>query len=661
MPATPVTSRLAQLLNGTPSARHVPIYDADTGDFESRLLTSDDVESGGDHAELTHLDYASSGHTGFSPVGHIHVIADVSGLVSALGGKSDVGHTHDSRYYTESEADNLLANKANTTSLGSAAFVNADNAANNIPRLDGTGKLPTSVLPALAIGETFVVNTQAAMLALAAQRGDVAVRTDQSRTYILSSDSPSTLVDWAEVLVPAAPVQAVNGKTGNVVLTTTDIAEGSNLYYTTVRVQADAPNVTLGTASGLTIGGAGGQVLNLALATGATSGAMSGADKTKLDGIASGATANASNAFLLARSNQTGEQGIETVTGLQAAIDAKTTTTYVDGRIAAVVGTAPANLDTLQEIAAQLANDESAASALTTAVAAKAPTSRSIATSAPLTGGGDLSADRTIGISPATSSAAGSLSAVHYAILNSATTAPTSATLVMRNIAGLITPDNLATGIDAALLANGSISNTEFQYLDGVTSAIQTQLDGKIGTGRTLSTTAPLTGGGDLAADRTLGISVFVASGGGHAVGVVPDPGASAGTSKYLREDATWVSLLEPRGCVFDGGGSAIVAGAKARIRIPQAATIVKVTLIGDAVGTAVVDIKKGTKSQYDAGTHASIVASAPPTVTAAKSSEDATLTGWTTAVAADDIFEFSLTSSTTFTQLTVVLSLRKA
>lgn len=35
----------------------------------------------------------------------------------------------------------------------------------------------------------------------------------------------------------------------------------------------------------------------------------------------------------------------------------------------------------------------------------------------------------------------------------------------------------LATGIDAAKIADGSVSNDEFQYLDGVTSAIQDQLD----------------------------------------------------------------------------------------------------------------------------------------------------------------------------------------
>lgn len=40
-----------------------------------------------------------------------------------------------------------------------------------------------------------------------------------------------------------------------------------------------------------------------------------------------------------------------------------------------------------------------------------------------------------------------------------------------------ITDAKIATGIDAAKLADGSVSNAEFQYLDGVTSSIQTQIN----------------------------------------------------------------------------------------------------------------------------------------------------------------------------------------
>lgn len=37
-------------------------------------------------------------------------------------------------------------------------------------------------------------------------------------------------------------------------------------------------------------------------------------------------------------------------------------------------------------------------------------------------------------------------------------------------------------------------------------------------------------------------VPVFVASGASHAAGIVPDPGSTAGTAKFLREDATWAT-----------------------------------------------------------------------------------------------------------------------
>ena len=41
----------------------------------------------------------------------------------------------------------------------------------------------------------------------------------------------------------------------------------------------------------------------------------------------------------------------------------------------------------------------------------------------------------------------------------------------------------LTSGIDAAKISSGSVSNTEFDYLNGVTSNLQTQLDNKASTG----------------------------------------------------------------------------------------------------------------------------------------------------------------------------------
>lgn len=88
------------------------------------------------------------------------------------------------------------------------------------------GLVPTSQIPAIAITEVFTVVSQAAMLALTAQRGDVAVRTDVAKTFILSTDSPSTLADWKEIPAIGAVV-SVNGQQGVVVLAKADVGLGS--------------------------------------------------------------------------------------------------------------------------------------------------------------------------------------------------------------------------------------------------------------------------------------------------------------------------------------------------------------------------------------------------------------------------------------------------
>lgn len=65
--------------------------------------------------------------------------------------------------------------------------------------LDSNGKIPVSMIPAVALSEVFVVNSQAAMLALDAQEGDVAKRTDLGYSFILASEPASTLSNWVQV------------------------------------------------------------------------------------------------------------------------------------------------------------------------------------------------------------------------------------------------------------------------------------------------------------------------------------------------------------------------------------------------------------------------------------------------------------------------------
>lgn len=117
---------------------------------------------------------------------------------------------------------------ADVGGIGTAATKNVGTAAGNIPILGSDGKLSDSVIPAIAISESHTVASEHEMLALAAQVGDIAIRTDGTGTWILKQTPASTLANWVQLKSPTDAATSVNGKTGNVTLTTSDIAEGTN-------------------------------------------------------------------------------------------------------------------------------------------------------------------------------------------------------------------------------------------------------------------------------------------------------------------------------------------------------------------------------------------------------------------------------------------------
>ena len=99
---------------------------------------------------------------------------------------------------------------------------------NGVATLDAGGKIPSSQLPPVAISETFVVNSQASMLALVAERGDIAVRPDLNKTFILRLEPATVLANWQEILTPADGVLSVNGLTGPVInLNASDVGAAS--------------------------------------------------------------------------------------------------------------------------------------------------------------------------------------------------------------------------------------------------------------------------------------------------------------------------------------------------------------------------------------------------------------------------------------------------
>jgi hypothetical protein len=78
--------------------------------------------------------------------------------------------------------------------------------------LDENGKIPTTQLPPLAINNTFVVNSESALLSLVAEIGDVAVRTDLNKSFILAAEPSSIVNNWVELVTAGiSPTNQLDG------------------------------------------------------------------------------------------------------------------------------------------------------------------------------------------------------------------------------------------------------------------------------------------------------------------------------------------------------------------------------------------------------------------------------------------------------------------
>lgn len=355
-----------------------------------------------------------------------HPQSAITGLVAALAAKSDTGHTHadatgsvagfmpaasvtklagiatgatanasdaDLRARSSHTGTQLAATISDFTSAAAAAApvqsvagrtgavvivvgdvsgaeASANKAqANGYASLDSGGKVPQAQIPAIAITEYLGdVASQAAMLALSGQKGDWCTRSDTGATWIITGTDPTLLGSWTSVTYPASPVTSVAGRNGAVTISSTDITDSTSAGRA-VMTAADAAAIR--TAAGVVIG----------------------TDVQAYSAVLAGTTAS----FLLAD-----ETKLDAIEALADVTDAGNVGSAINGATEKTTPTGADKIPILDSAAASVLKWMSWTSITTALNALYATVGRTISAAGLATGGGDLSANRTITVTAST-------------------------------------------------------------------------------------------------------------------------------------------------------------------------------------------------------------------------------------------------------------------
>lgn len=211
-------------------------------------------------------------------------------------------------------------------------------------------------------------------------------------------------------------------------------------------------------------------------------------------------------------------------------------------------------------------------------------------------------------------------------------TTTTSAALATRGIGVVLEPNGIANDATGMVAIGGWVP--------------QINLDGAATIGQFVTTST--TGGQGTAHDAPQVTGDFATA---LAASATPDAMLFGSANA-----PTGAAVVETVGITVDGAGSAVSTGVKGYVQVPYACTITANRMFADQSGSCVIDVWKDTYANFPPDNSDSITASAPPTLSGAQKSEDATLTGWTTSISAGDILGFNVDSAATVERVTLQL-----
>lgn len=244
-----------------------------SGGTDGQVLTKDSLQPGG-------LAWQSVSVTG--GVSSVNTRTGAVTLTASDVGLANVNNTADTDKPVSSAVQTELNKKINTTDKG---------VANGVATLDSSGKVTSSQLPV---------------------------------TSQVNSDWDATSGAAQILNKPAIPAQLNAAAGANMTITGTY----PNLTFAAASSATDLSFTS--TATDATIASSTGVDATMTGASATNAGVMVAADKSKLDGVATGATANATDVQLRDRATHTGTQAIATVTGLQTALDLKFDSSNID-------------------------------------------------------------------------------------------------------------------------------------------------------------------------------------------------------------------------------------------------------------------------------------------------------------------------------------------
>ena len=403
---------------------------------------------------------ASHAHTEYSAIDHTHAnyatTTSLSELSTTVSGKANASHTHDDRYYTETEVDTKLATKADSSHTHTGVY-------------DANGSAASALTSANAYTDSKI---------------DALVGTGASTTLDTIGEISSAIEDNQDAIDLLNAAIGTKANASALTTHTSDVSNPHNVTLSQLGVTATASELNY-------VDGVTSNIQTQLNAKAASSHTHSYAGSSSVGGAATSANKLTTNAG-------SATQPVYFVNGVPVA------TTYTLGKSVpsdAVFTDTTYNAATTSAAGLMSASDKSKLDGISSGANAYTLPAAGSALGGVKTGGDVTISSGVITVNDDS----------HNHIIANIDSLQTTLDAKQATITGgasTIASSNLTTS--RALISNSSgkvavsaVTSTELGYLDGVTSSIQTQLDGKAASSHTHSEATTSAAGLMSASDKT--------------------------------------------------------------------------------------------------------------------------------------------------------------